>query len=155
MIRPIKVNGEDKYVMFLHPYQVYDLRTSSSTGQWLDIQKAAMAGSRASESPIFSGALGEYNGVVLHEATRVTNGVHSSTGAAQTSVRRAAFAGAQAVVMAYGKDSAGGEMSWVEELFDFGNQLGVAAGMCAGLKKSVFNSQDFGVITCSTYAAAH
>lgn len=155
MIRPLMVGGDAKYVMFLHPYQVYDLRTSSSTGQWLDIQKAAMAGSKAGGSPIFTGALGEYNGVVLHEATRVTNGVHSSTGAAQTSVRRAAFCGAQAAVVGYGKDSAGGEMSWVEELFDYGNQLGVSAGLIAGLKKTVFNSADFGVITASTYAAAH
>ena len=155
MIRPLMINGEEKYVMFLHPYQVYDLRTSSSTGQWLDIQKAAMAGSRASESPIFKGSLGEYNGVILHESTRVTNGVHSSTGAAQTSVRRAVFCGAQAAVIAYGKDSSGGEMSWVEELFDYGNQLGVSAGMIAGLKKTVFNSKDFGVITASTYAVAH
>lgn len=154
-IRPVMVGGEKKYVMFLHPYQVYDLRTSSSTGQWLDIQKAAMAGSKASNSPIFTGALGEYNGVVLHSSTRVTNGVHSSTGAAQTSVRRAVFCGAQAGVVAYGKDSAGGEMSWVEEMFDYGNQLGVSAGMIGGMKTTRFNSKNFGVIVASTYAAAH
>ena len=46
-------------------------------------------------------------------------------------------------------------MSWVEELFDYQNQLGVSAGMIAGLKKTQFNSEDFGTITVSTYAAAH
>lgn len=155
MIRPLMVEGEEKYVMFLHPYQVYDLRTSTSSGQWLDIQKAAMAGSAAGKSPIYTGALGEYNGVVLHEAVRVAQGVHSSTGAAQTSTRRAVFCGAQAAVLAYGQNSSDQEMTWVEELFDYGNQLGVSAGMIAGLKKTVFNSADFGVITVSTYAAAH
>ena len=55
-IRPIKVNGEDKYVMFLHPYQVYDIRTSTSTGQWLDIQKAAMTGGQIDNNPIYTGA---------------------------------------------------------------------------------------------------
>ncbi len=155
MIRPIKMNGEDVYVMFLHPFQVYDLRTSTSAGQWLDIQKAAMAGSRASESPIFKGSLGMYNGVILHESTRVTNGVHSSTGAVQTSTRRAVLCGAQSAVVAYGKDSSGGEMSWVEEMFDYGNQLGVSAGMIGGLKKTRFNSQDFGTITVSTNAVQH
>lgn len=155
MIRPLMIGGEEKYVMFLHPYQVYDLRTSSSTGQWLDIQKAAMAGSKASSNPIFTGALGEYNGVVLHESTRVTNGVHSSTGAAQTSTRRAAFCGAQSAVIAYGKDTSGSEMSWVEELFDYGNQLGVSAGMIAGLKRTDFNSKAFSVIAATSYAAAH
>jgi N4-gp56 family major capsid protein len=154
-VRPVMINGEEKYVMFLHPYQVYDMRTSSSTGQWLDIQKAAMAGSKASSSPIYTGALGEYNGVVLHESTRVQLGVHSSTGAAQSAVRRAVFCGAQAAMIGYGQKNQDGEMTWVEELFDYGNQLGVSAGLIGGLKKTVFNSADFGVITASTYAAAH
>lgn len=154
-IRPIKVNGEDKYVMFLHPYQVYDLRTSTSSGQWLDIQKAAMMGGQIDKNPIYTGALGEYNNVILHQAYRVPTGVNSSTGAAISTVRRAIFCGAQAACMAYGQKDQGGEMSWVEELFDYQNQLGVSAGMIAGLKKTQFNSEDFGAITVSTYAAAH
>lgn len=154
-IRPIKVGGEDKFVMFLHPYQVYDLRTNTSTGQWLDIQKAALSGSADTKNPIYSGALGEYNNVILHAASRVPTGVNSSTGAAVTTVRRAIFCGAQAACMAYGQKDQGGEMSWVEELFDYQNQLGVSAGMIAGLKKTQFNSEDFGTITVSTYAAAH
>lgn len=155
-IRPVRVPGVGEcYVMFLHPYQVYDIRTSTTTGQWLDIQKAALSGSGDTKNPIFTGALGMYNNVILHESTRVTYGVNSSTGAASTSVRRAVFCGAQAAMMAYGKDSSGGEMSWVEELFDYGNQLGVSAGMIGGLKKTVFNSADFATITCSTYAVAH
>ena len=43
LIRPIKKDGKDYYVMFLHPYQVTSLRTNTNTGQWLDIQKAAMS----------------------------------------------------------------------------------------------------------------
>jgi len=155
MIRPVRVNGEDKYVMFLHPYQVYNLRTSTSSGQWLDITKAALQGGKETGNAIYSGALGEYNGVVLHQAVRVPQGVNSSTGAAISTVRRAIFCGAQAGVMAYGKNSAGGEMDWKEELFDYENQLGVAAGMVFGIKKTRFNSQDFGTIVVPTYAVAH
>ena len=155
MIRPVKVNGEDKYVMFLHPYQVFDLRTTTSDGQWLDIQKAAMMGGQTSKNPIYNGSLGEYNGVILHQSVRVTQGVNSATNAAVSSVRRAVFCGAQAGLMAYGKDSSDGEMSWVEELFDYGNQLGVSAGMIAGLKKTVFNSADFGTIVVPSYAVQH
>lgn len=156
MIRPLMVNGEEKYVLFLHPYQVYDIRAATAAaGSWVDIQKAAMAGMKSSNSPIYTGALGEHNGVILHESTRVTNGVHSGTGAAEANVRRAVFCGAQAAVVGYGKDSEGGEMSWVEELFDYGNQLGVSAGLIGGLKKTRFNSLDFGAITVSTYAVAH
>lgn len=155
MIRPVMVNGEKKYVMFLHPYQVYDLRTNTTSGQWLDIQKAALSAKNESNNPIYTGALGEYNGVVLHEATRVTTGVNSSTGAAISTVRRAVFCGAQAATMAYGQGNQGGDMSWVEELFDYGNQLGVSAGLIGGLKKMQFNSKDFSTIVVSSYAAQH
>ena len=44
-------------------------------------------------------------------------------------------------------------MSWVEEYFDYQNQLGVSAGMIYGIKKTVFNSADFAVLTVSSYAA--
>ena len=155
LIRPININGGKHYVVFLHPYQVTDLRTTTSTGQWLDIQKAAMTGGKVAENPIFTGALGVYNGAILHESVRVTNGVHSSTGAAQTSTRRAVLCGAQAAVMGFGQGHSFKEFDWYEELFDYGNQLGVKAGAIGGLKKSVFNSVDFGTITMSTYAVAH
>lgn len=156
IIRPIRVNGEDKYVLFLHDYQVTDLRTSTSTGQWLDIQKAAMAGGNVKDNPIYTGALGEYNSVVLHKAARVPTGIHSTTGVAETDTRRAIFCGAQAGVIGFGQgERDGNKMSWVEKLFDYDNQLGVAAGAIFGLKKTRFNSEDFGSIVLATYAVKH
>lgn len=157
MIRPINVDGEKKYVMFLHDYQVTDLRISTSTGQWQDIQKAAMQGGRYSNNNLIKGGsfLGEYNGVLLYKANRVTTGVNSSTAAVVTNARRAVLCGAQAGLMAYGGYSGSQEMDWVEEEFDYGNQLGVSAGMIFGLKKTVFNSLDFGTVVVSTYAAQH
>lgn len=158
-IRPIRVDGKDVYVCFLHPYQVTDLRQDAATaGAWFDIQKASMQGGKISDNPIFTGALGMYNGVILHEANRVTQGVHSATGAAISTVRRALFCGAQAGAMAYGQNGAGqgaARFSWVEETFDYGNQLGVSAGSIFGIKKTRFDSKDFASITISTYAAAH
>lgn len=63
-LRPVNVMGVDggrdisggKYVMYLHPYQVTDLRTNAGTGQWLDIQKAAMMGGSDSKNPIYTDA---------------------------------------------------------------------------------------------------
>lgn len=147
LIRPIKINGEDKFVLFLHPYQVTDLRTNTNSGQWLDIQKAAMQGGQISKNPIYTGALGEYNGVIIHESTRVPS--------VTTNVYRAIFAGAQAACVAYGQDSANGRMGWVEELFDYKNQLGVSGSLIWGLKKTVFNSADFSTLVIPTYAVAH
>lgn len=155
LIRPIRIGGDDFYVMFMHDYQVTDLRTNTSTGQWLDIQKAAISGGQISGNPIFSGALGVYNGVILHKSNRITNGVNSTTGLAVANARRAVLCGAQAAALAFGVDFGPARMEWVEELFDYGNQLGVSAGCIAGLKKIRFNSADFGTMVLSTYAAAH
>ena len=149
LIRPIMVNGNPHYILFLHPYQVYNLRTSATAVQsWMDIQRAALAGGKGDSSPIFTGALGIYNNVILVENTRMPLGLNSTT------TRRALFAGAQSGVFAVGQDNSPEKMSWVEEVFDYENQLGVSAGMIFGVKKSVFNSTDFGTIVLSTYAAA-
>lgn len=154
VIRPINVEGGDHYVMFLHPYQVTSLRTNTSTGQWQDIQKAAMSGGKVAKNPIFDGSLGMYNNVVLHEAVRVTNGVHSTSSAVQTATRRAVLCGAQAAFMGFGKGYSVNQYDWVEELFDYRNKLGVLAGTIFGMKKCVFNAADFGTIVVPTYAAA-
>lgn len=149
LIRPIKVNGKDHYVMFLHPYQVHALRTDATSGRitWYDAQKARIQGGDTGqgENPIFNGALGEYNGVVLHESTRIPTVV--------ANVYRSVFCGAQAAVMGFGQgnDESG---DWVEKLFDYDNQLGVKAGSIFGLKKTVFNAVDFGTIVMSTRAVA-
>ena len=155
-MRPLKIGGKDYYVMFLHPYQVYDMRTNTNTSQWADIQQAAMQGGKVEDNPIFTGALGIYNGTVLHEWTRVTTGVNSTTGVAVANTRRAVFCGAQAACIGFAGGTGGIEgFEWEEELFDYRNSLGVSAGAIYGLKKSVFNSRDFATIVASTYAVAH
>lgn len=152
-IRPVRVDGADKYVMYLHPTQVTSLRTNTSTGQWLDITKAVYQGSRQN-NPIYSGALGEYNGVVLREAEHVVPGVNSSTNAQINTVRRAVLLGAQAAVAAFGNDRGPERYKRVEELFDYQREMGVSVQTVWGMKKTVFNSLDFGVVVVSTYAAA-
>lgn len=155
-VRPVKVGGSEWYVWFLHPYQITDIRTNTSTGQWLDIQKAAMTGGELDDNPIFTGALGAYNNVILHKDQRVTQGVNSVTPTtAVTTVRRSVIAGAQAATLAYGRESGKEKYTWVEELFDYENQLGVSAGLIYGMKATIFNSSVFGLFVCSSYAAQH
>lgn len=154
VFRSLKERGDNYYVAFLHPNQVRQLRGQSNAtlgAQWADIQRAAIQGGQGSENPIWTGALGVYNGVILHESTRIpaiTTAAGAGTG------RRGVLCGAQAAVFATGqKDSATGqEMSWFEELFDYGNKLGVSAGMIHGLKKTQFNGTDFATITLSSYS---
>lgn len=157
-LRPIKYKGGTYYVMFIHPYQTYQLRTNTNTGQWADLQKSRVIGGGGIEdNPIFQGGsfLGVYNGVVIHESARVTNGVNSTTAASVSNARRAVLCGAQAAMIATGRDAGTPDkMNWVEELFDYNNQLGVAAGMIAGLKKTQFNSLDFSTLVFATYSPA-
>lgn len=154
MVKPIRIGGQPKYVMYLHPYQVTSMRTNSASGQWMDIQKAAMMGGQVTGNPIYTGALGEYNGVILRSSQDVTLGVNSSTGAAVSNTRRAVLLGAQACVIAYGQNSYGpSKYRWNEELLDHKRKLEVSAWCIWGLKKTVFNSADFGVVVVSTYAA--
>lgn len=167
LVRPINARGksdigdyytavqEGKYIWYGHPYQITDLRTNTSTGQWLDITKAAMTGGKVSDNPIYTGALGEYNNIILKSAFDVTQGVNSTTGAVISTVRRSVLLGAQAAVIGYGMKHAGGKYLWNEELFDHKRRLEVSALSIWGMKKTRFNSVDYGVIVGSTYAAAH
>ena len=150
-LRPIRVGSNEYYVAFLHPYQVYDMRTNTNTGQWLDIQKAALTGGDVTANPIFSGALGVYNGVILHETTRIP----TIAGATAATAKRAVMCGAQAVMFAFGQGYGKGVYSWTEELFDYKNQLGVEAGCIGGATKTRFNGSDFATIVISTRAVAH
>ena len=52
LARDVPTFDGNSYVAVLHPYQVYDLRTSTATGSWLDIAKYAMP------DKIYSGEIG-------------------------------------------------------------------------------------------------
>jgi N4-gp56 family major capsid protein len=152
LIRPLRIQGQSKYVMFLHPYQVHQLRrdNTANTVTWYDIMRARVQGGERDMNPIFNGALGEYNGVILHESTRVP----APTASGNNSFRSAILCGAQAACFGTGRRDADRQMKWTEELFDYENQLGVSAAMIWGLKKTQFNSIDFGTIVCRTYSPA-
>lgn len=157
-IRPLRIGGKDYYVAFLADDQVHDLRNSQ---WWTEIQLAAMQGGDITDNPIFSGALGIYNGIILHEWSEMPNGVHSTTGAPVPNTRRAVLAGAQAVSMAFGGNSSETRWKWREEVFDYDNQFGVGVASIFGLKKNRFiptdrsttEGEDFGTVVISTYAA--
>lgn len=156
-LRPTSVDGQDMYVVILHPYSVTDLRldvANSAYVDWPTIQM--MANKRGASNPIFNGALGVYNNCILMESTRIYSPA--------SNVRRNLFLGAQAGVFAMGgaydsieKSRVGKDnlMSWYEEIDDYGNEKGISVGCIFGINKSVFNSADYGLITIASYAAAH
>ena len=160
IIRPFRMEGQEKYVAFLHPYQVYNLRRESTanTVTWWEVNRSALQGGlNEGAKSLYKGSLGEYNGIILHEANRVPLGVNSVTSASISTVRRAVFCGAQAGLFATGRDGgdpSGERMTFTTETFDYGNQTGVEAGMIFGLKKTRFNSRDYATIVMSSYATA-
>jgi len=152
-IRPIRVDGKELFVCFLHPYQILQLRQDASTaGNFFDVQKAQLTGGKISDNPIITGGEFIYNGTIVYEWPYLP--VVKSTVSSSTSYRRGVFCGAQALAIAVGMDNSATKMSWVEERFDYQNQLGVSAGMIFGAKKTRFNSSDYATIVMSGYAPA-
>lgn len=153
-IRPIKgLAAGAKYVLFIHPTQVTQLRASTTTNDWMDMQKALIQGGNVEKSTVFKGGLGVWNEVMLVSSTRVTQGVDSGTGAAVANTRRGVFCGAQSMIAAYGQGFGPEEWEVNEETFDFKRQYAQNGLNIFGMKKSVFNSSDFGTIVLTSYAA--
>lgn len=154
MIEPVMIDGEEHFVLVMHPWQEFDVRTASGTGQWLDIQKAA-AGAEGRANPIFKGSLGLYNNVVLHKHRSVLR--RTDGGAGSVAVARSLFLGRQAAVVAFGSPGTGLRFDWHEESRDNGNQAVITTSTIAGVKKTRFSidgvEKDFGSIAIDTAAA--
>lgn len=143
-IRPIRIEGSDHYVYLMHPFDEYQLRTSTSQGQWLDIQKAAAA-AEGRNNPIFKGGLGMYNNIVLHSHQVVVR--FSDYGAsANVPASRNMFMGAQALVQAYGSPGNGLRYDWHEETDDRGNELVIDSAAILGITATVFNGMRYGSV---------
>ena len=155
MIRPIKGLGKDiDYVCFIHPDQTLSMRADTATaGNWFDLQGKRLQGGEKDNNGLYTGMLGVYNRTLIVENTRVPKGVHGTNGAPVDNTRRAIFCGAQAAGVAFGKKGGKNKFNWVEELFDYDRELGVRSNTIAGLKKTVYNSVDYGTIVLGSYAA--
>jgi len=140
-VRPLRVNGKDHYVAILHPYDALNLRQDPV---WNQAQREANV--RGETNPIFSGSLGMYNGVIVHEHEYVYN---YADGSGAATVSRNILCGQQALVLAWGRP-----VKWVEKLFDYENIFGVSCGAILGCVKPRFNSADYGTITMLCGAAA-
>jgi N4-gp56 family major capsid protein len=140
------------YVAFLHPYQIRQLRGQTAAGGWYELHSDMLSGGKYADNPILTGSEFVYNNVIVYESSYLPNVASAVT--SNTSYRRGVFCGSQAAVIGYGQGGSKNKMSWNEELFDYGNQLGCEAGLIFGVTKTVFNSNDFASICLSGYAPA-
>ena len=143
-IRPVKVDGHETYVMLINPYQARDLRQDP---KWIEAQEHANI--RGEKNPIFSGAYGIFDGIVIHVHERVPR---TDTGDGGTAVGHAMLLGAQAGIFTEGE-----RPRYVTKEFDYDNKVGYAVSRMCGMKKVQFQFngtdwEDFGVINVMTAA---
>lgn len=151
-IRPLKINGTSYYVLFIHPNQAFDLKYNPTFAQAM--REAEV---RGKENPIFTGALGIWDKVIIWEhemcpyldiSVAGNNFTASAAGTdyAAVDTYRAILCGCQAAVMA----ECAYDLKWVEETFNYKSQHGIATGFLGGIQKLQFNSQDYGVAYLDT-----
>jgi N4-gp56 family major capsid protein len=161
-IQPITGDGEDFYVMYLHPLCARDIKKSAD---WKTAQENAKV--RSDSNPVFRGALGYWSNCLLLENEfvpwlDVSVALNSFRGAATgtdcaVDTARNLLCGRQAVLMA----EASAPDALVVEQFDYKNKDGVACSYMGGLQKAVFSAGgsagttavEFGVIAVDAAAA--
>ena len=136
-VQPIKVDGMDKYIMLVSPWAAKDLKDDA---KWLAAQQNANV--RGSKNPIFTGALGEYDGVILYEYERVLN---DNTGASSATVCHNLLLGKQAACFAVARPA-----KHIEQTDDYGNIAGNGISFYGAVEKTKFNLKDYGVINVMT-----
>lgn len=139
-VQPIKVDGMDKYIMLVHPWAARDLKDDP---KWLAAQQNANI--RGSKNPIFTGALGEYDGVILYEYERVQTG---NIGASNANVCQNLLLGKQAACFAVSRPA-----KHIEQTDDYGNIAGNGIAFYGAVEKTNFNGKDYGVINVMTGGA--
>lgn len=167
-IRPIMVKGDPYYVALLHPLQLKSIRQEVGDGQWRQIQ--AMANMRGSDNPLFTGAAGVWDGVILKEydrpwmlrtgagGTTPAEGFTLAAGLATTSdpvangvtLARALFMGAQAGCVGWGL-----KPMWTEDKLDVKRKAIVANSAIYGVSKTQFNTYSSGSMNDSTVAGTN
>ncbi|WP_332060250.1 phage capsid family protein [Bartonella sp. CB74] len=165
-LKPICIGGKSFYVLYLHPKQVAQLRANTEKERWREITRADYFRNFMGH-PLFEGALGVYNGVILHETEYVTPGVQGNVhevyrGESVQEVRRAVLLGAQSVFLAFGDGHEAPRPQITEEVSDFNRELGLAIKTVIGMKKARLGDfrqdgtigsgyDDFGTVVIPTY----
>jgi len=151
-VQPLLIDGELLYVMFITNYQAKALKASTS---WKEGHKYADV--RGRKNALFSGALGIWDGVLIHQydhlETRYGEGGSTATEYFESSddcasgiyVARSLFCGRSAAVHGYAQYP-----NMTIKKFDYANQFGCAVDLMIAVGKPQFNSEDYGVIAVDT-----
>lgn len=135
-MKPIRSkNGEEYYMLVLHPKAAISLRSDE---RWEKRALAAMTGKGSLEGdPIATGAIGVWEHIIVKEAAFIKT--HSNAGGTLT-IARNLLLGAEAAVMAYGQT-----LDYTEELLDHRRVISDAADEIRGIKKITFDGVDLNI----------
>jgi len=119
-VQPVKIEGGEEYfILGVNPSDAAAFRKSDDFKTFNQY-----AADRGMSNPIFTGALGVFNGVIVHE--------HSSV-----AVGAPVLMGANAVLLAYGQ-----EIMYGEDTFDYDNQTGFMIGSVRGVALAKHDGTD-------------
>lgn len=137
--RPWTVGGLDHLVAVLDPWVEYGIKASDST--WAQAQREAMQ--RGSANPLFTGAVGVWDGVIIKKANRVATG----TNAGSVRYARNLIFGPEAFIEGWGTMP-----DWNEETFDYNLEHGFAYGFDYGCRRG-FEVQSMQLIAAAPVAS--
>lgn len=143
-------DGGIKYHCYVHIdgfRQLLEDTTDSS--QHRDFLLAQMQSGFKNEALI--GLSFNYSQTKVIAVDKLPNGVNSNT--AQTNTRRAVFVGRQAATMALGQGFGTAGYSFKQDDADVKNRLDISVTAVWGLKRSVYNSVDYGAIAIVHYVS--
>lgn len=126
-IEPIRVDedGNEYFLLVAHPYAIMQLKRDDT--DWAQAQREAQT--RGNDNPLFTGAVGMWDGIIIKSSNRVPRSTNGTIQVADN-----IFLGAQAMSRSYAMYP-----DWREELFDYGRQAGIATVTVLGEKLNVFD----------------
>ena len=143
-VAPARIDGEMGYIMLVHPYAARSLRKefdAAGNAGWIDSMRRAAV--RGEANPIWTGALGKYNGTILVENEFVP---YTTVGTQAHNIFMGACAGAIAFGNAWNRMSrvrsggGGSYWSYIENVDDYGNKTGFGTGSVMGVTRAMFDS---------------
>lgn len=140
-IEPLRTeNGNEYFGLVVHPYTAMSLKRDDT--KWAQAQREA--GIDGPDNPIFTGAVGMWDGVIIY----VNNRVPRSNNTVPIAVADNVFFGAQALSRGYAYYP-----DWTEEYFSYGQEQGIATYCVYGNKLNAFDLTSGGGAAATAFTA--
>lgn len=125
-IEPVRMaDGEELYFLVVHDYAGLSLKMSSA---WQQAQRDARE--RSAGNPLFTGALGVWDNVVILSSDRVARAANATS----VQVAKNLFLGAQAIARGYAYYP-----DWTEQYFSYGEEQGIGTYVVFGSARIQFD----------------